>query len=393
MSRAPIIIGIDPGTTSAYAILDIDKTVIDIGSAKEIGLSGLIKQIVRNGFPVVVGTDKAKVPDLIGKFAAKTGCKIAAPEYDLKVGEKKLLIKNYIFRNTHEMDALASALYAYNYYTDLIKRIMKYVKVNSKEQITNELIIYVIRRGLPIKDAAQLIEGKDEETKVVRKVIEEKDTRKKDFVGLYNKFKRLEKDNLFLKGQNAALANGNNELKQELAGLDKLLNKKSVIKSRKIDALFSFKEQRARELEKRLRENEKEISELRKEIKKAHSFISRLNRCYLLKKLNNLGIREFEGKKEGLNISKGDILLVGNVNIYNRDVLKLMEDKINVIIYEEKPNEKTRDELKFELISSKDLFVEEFGSYALVEKRQLDKGLQKKNILNKIIREYKESRK
>ena len=196
--RDPIIIGIDPGTTTGYAVLDIHGKLLDKGSSKELGLSDLIKIVIKYGIPIIVGTDKAKIPGFVEQFAAKTGSKIVFSETDLKVEEKRALTKEYIYKDSHEMDSLASALYAFNSYSNLISRIKKYIEETKKHYLFNQLLIYVIKEDISIKDAVQIIETKDEETTIVKKAVEEQKLEEKDFLRLYKQLKTLEKDKLFL---------------------------------------------------------------------------------------------------------------------------------------------------------------------------------------------------
>ena len=48
-SKPWLIVGIDPGTTVAYAILDLNGTVIKTLSKKELDLSSLITEIIKLG--------------------------------------------------------------------------------------------------------------------------------------------------------------------------------------------------------------------------------------------------------------------------------------------------------------------------------------------------------
>jgi hypothetical protein len=170
--KKPIFIGIDPGTTTGYAVLDLDGKLIKTGSSKQVGLNSLIDIIFEVGLPVACGTDKAKVPDLIEKFSIKTGCKKIKPDNDLKVGEKRELAKGKKFKNSHEMDAIASAYLTYNKFASKIRKIRRYCKKAGKDSIIENIIIYSLREGLTLENAIRLIEGNDQDTKTVRQIIE-----------------------------------------------------------------------------------------------------------------------------------------------------------------------------------------------------------------------------
>ena len=63
------IIGLDPGTTSAYAILNLKGELIKTNSGKEFSLSEMIKEIMDECTPLIVSTDKAKIPGFVEEFS------------------------------------------------------------------------------------------------------------------------------------------------------------------------------------------------------------------------------------------------------------------------------------------------------------------------------------
>jgi predicted RNase H-like nuclease (RuvC/YqgF family) len=93
-----------------------------------------------------------------------------------------------------------------------------------------------------------------------------------------------------------------------------------------------------------------------------------------------------------LNIAKGDILFVKDPNVYNQKTIGMIKDKVNVIVCVNKPTKKTRDELLFSFVSADDMLIKEFSNFAIVKKERIDKLIDKSNVLNKIIEDYKSSR-
>ena len=82
-----LIVGIDPGTTVGYALLDVNGKVVKVDSSKGLDLDTLTAKIAAVGIPLVVGCDKAKVPSLVDKFSIKVGAKLVFPSEDIKVEE------------------------------------------------------------------------------------------------------------------------------------------------------------------------------------------------------------------------------------------------------------------------------------------------------------------
>lgn len=112
----PLVVGLDIGTTSAISIHDLDRNLLFLKSRRHISTSGIIKQITFFGTPVLIATDKQNVPGKIRKIAAAFGAKIHAPDHDLLVEEKDKIV-NVSMADSHERDALASALFAFRSYS------------------------------------------------------------------------------------------------------------------------------------------------------------------------------------------------------------------------------------------------------------------------------------
>src|SRR3989338_84892 len=206
MSYELLIMGIDPGTTLGYALINTDGKLVDIGSSKNIGLGTLISKIIGIGKIIAVGTDKKEIPSFIREFSAKLGARIISPEEDAKVAEKKRLAANFKAEDYHQMDALASAFIAYNELFPLLRKIDGYVKKNKKEGIKKRIVELVVTKGISISEAVRFVERPaKEEDLIIHRVVEEKKLREFDFIRLYSKLKRAEKEIFLLKSQRSRL--------------------------------------------------------------------------------------------------------------------------------------------------------------------------------------------
>lgn len=153
-----LIIGLDPGTTTAYAILDMQGKVISLKSSKQLKLDRVIRETAEKGMPLIVGTDRSKCPGMVSRFAAKTGATKAVPEHDISGTEKKALTKGREAQNSHQKDALAAAIVAYKQYESLLKRVDKTLAKEGKPELSEEVKSIVITRKISIKKAVALIE-------------------------------------------------------------------------------------------------------------------------------------------------------------------------------------------------------------------------------------------
>ena len=150
LERKPIIIGIDPGTTIGYAILDVDGNILEINSGKHLKLSWIISHLTEFGEPIIIACDVSKAPRLIEKIARRFGAKICCPKKDLSWPEKLRITKPYkrFVKNKHERSALSAALHAY----ESIHRVVEKIKRQYKENL-GKLICRVVKKDVAIKKA------------------------------------------------------------------------------------------------------------------------------------------------------------------------------------------------------------------------------------------------
>ena len=380
VNKKLLIVGIDPGTTTGFAVLDIEGNLIHLDSSKQLDLKKLISKTLDFGKVVLVGTDKVKVPGLIEAFAAKFGARIASPQEDIKVYEKRKMISNFNFNDEHQGDALASALFAYKEIKTLLDKIDFFVEDAKKHSIRDKIKELVITKKMSIKNAASIIEKGDEESQIIEKVIAEKKLSENDFLKLYNKLKKYEAELNLIKSYN-------NNLRKRISNLekqDKLEEPKNNNKK-----FVDFKENRLRFLENRLKSREKDIEYLNLLIKKFNKIISDINNFYILKKLDTLGINEFNFKNKILNIQTNDLLLIDNPNIASASIINLLKNKVFVIVYKNLISKKIEAELPFLFISAKSLKIDEYEHFAFAEKRHFETEKSKVNLIKKIIDDYR----
>lgn len=159
-SKKALIIGIDPGSTSAVAAVDLDGEIQLLESGKNFPPSEIIERIVKVGRPVVVASDKGKTPSTVEDIRTSLGAELYEPEEDLDSERKKELGKG---ANSHEKDAVASAFYAYN---NLQREIRKIEKYNEKLDIERPEVAkrYFSDRPLEPEEDEKIENKGDEET-------------------------------------------------------------------------------------------------------------------------------------------------------------------------------------------------------------------------------------
>ena len=386
-----LVAGIDPGTTTGYALLDLDGNVVALNSSKNLGLNGLLEEVLKEGKAISVGTDKAKAPSLVSLFSAKTGARVFYPKEDLKVEEKRELTKNFDAKIGHENDALAASLFAFNRIKGIIGRVESYARENGKQAIKNRIIDLVITKELSIREAADIIEDKGkEETKIIKDAVDKEGLNQRDFIKLYHIIKRQERELFLLRRQNHNLKNYTRNLESKYS----LMQKKDIdYVNKKIQKNLSFKNKSINFLESRLYEKDNEIKKLNDMIFALEKLIASAREHIILKKLDNLGSEEFYKKMNALNILQGDTLLVKNPNIISHDVMQLIKDKIEIIITKEPASSKIRQEHGITFLDSNCLSIIDHGNFAAVPRAEIEKALRSETLLKAVIESYKQKRK
>jgi predicted RNase H-like nuclease (RuvC/YqgF family) len=121
--RDHVVVGVDPGTTTAVALVDLDGHVLDVYSTRTDDVAAVIEWIIERGRPVVVAADVTPMPDTVEKIRRSFDAAGWTPAADLPVDEKQHRTRNEAYDNDHERDALAAALYAHDAHDDQIVRV------------------------------------------------------------------------------------------------------------------------------------------------------------------------------------------------------------------------------------------------------------------------------
>ncbi|MCX6695376.1 MAG: DUF460 domain-containing protein, partial [Candidatus Altiarchaeota archaeon] len=163
-----LIVGVDPGTTTAVAVLDFRGGVVGLHSSKDLGLSGVIEYVMGLGRPSVVACDVASPPDFVSKVASNLGAVLYSPDESLTVSEKLDITRNFDVSDAHQRDALAAALNAYSVYRN------KFEKVDSLG--FGDEVKHLVVRGVPIGKASKQPEIVEEEKPVKEAAVERPQT-------------------------------------------------------------------------------------------------------------------------------------------------------------------------------------------------------------------------
>ena len=121
--RDHVLVGIDPGTTTAVAVTDLDGNVLDVLSTRTADTAAVIEWIIERGRPVVVAADVEPMPETVEKIRRSFDAAGWEPNSDLPVDEKQHRTRDHDYDNDHERDAMAAALFAFDDHEDQFERI------------------------------------------------------------------------------------------------------------------------------------------------------------------------------------------------------------------------------------------------------------------------------
>ncbi len=160
-----LIAGIDPGAVKAYAVLDIEGNVLDIGSGRTLKHEEITLKIIEHGKVFMVGSDVRVPNSAVEKIACKIGARVVAPDHDLRHSEKIKIVDSFLktkkefvdIKNRHEKDALAAALYGFKKIRVLVKKIDDYLVQHNKTHLAETVKRKVLVENSTISDAVRIL--------------------------------------------------------------------------------------------------------------------------------------------------------------------------------------------------------------------------------------------
>jgi len=121
--RDHVVVGVDPGTTTAVAIVGLDGEVLDVLSTRTADNAEVTEWIVERGRPVIVAADVTPMPSTVEKLRRSFDAAGWTPDRDLPVDVKQHRTREEGYDNDHERDAMAAAFGAFDAHTDQFDRI------------------------------------------------------------------------------------------------------------------------------------------------------------------------------------------------------------------------------------------------------------------------------
>ena len=387
------IVGIDPGSTTAVAAVDLRGNLVDVRSKKSWSAGEVVEYISSLGKPVVVATDKSNPPEFVSKIRASFNAVLYTPREDLSVEKKKGLTSRYRLLNDHERDALAAALDAYNSYKSKLINVEKRLPAGmDSDRVKAEII-----RGTPLKD---IFASESREERDVRKTHTETVSREEI----------LRRDKIIreLREENRILANRISELRKEVEKLRMRINTLSREEHERIrrDNYIRNLEREVYELRKKLKGKDEEIAALKEKIELFRKMkLLEFQGWREVKVLKKFTRDEVERAEKELGVSEGDVVYIVDSSGGSASLAEnLCRMRIKAVICGSEMSHMAADVFEnhsiprisvdeVEMLVGEDIAVVEAEKFEEIYRKKVEEMKRKKvDRLEKLVEEYRKKR-
>jgi len=403
-----LIVGIDPGTTTAVAALDLDGNLLHLASSRQMNMADVIESLYKVGKPLIIATDVQEMPYSVEKIRRAFSAIAFVPKQDVSVDTKVEMTAPFEYANDHERDALSAALDAYRQYRhkfqNLIKRIppghdldevrARVIRGQSLDSVLGEMKVPV-REPETAEAAPVLIDSgrHDERVRVLDGMVK----RLRTFVAeLQEEVKGKEYE---IHRLQARLRNVHTARDAELAKDTEVVKKDVVIQS----------------LKKRLRREERHNRNLLKRLARIKKFaeLSMDGEVVPVKVMDALTKDGLRRLAEDVGIEEGDIIFVSRTDGWGRNIVRdLAELRVKAVITASDSLAASDSQMLplfreagIPLLSDKQAGVQVRGKQGLAGKGNLESALRewqgqqekherekKSEMLEHIFKEYKSER-
>lgn len=377
------IVGIDPGTTTGFAVFDLQGKLVKAGSEKELGKDQLVWLLSEIGSPLIIGSDKRKIPGFVESVASQFGSVIHAPDNDVLAKEKRELVRGLTLNNSHEIDAAASALLAYRAFSQLVERTKRKLQEEGKEFLFDQVIVLVIKHKLSIAGALVAVEQPTlPRVQALKKLLHVPLPKSVELVRLFEDAVLFERANTLLKQKlkecQDQLLKSNKRISQLYKSVDEFSEKKAgVLLRQKDERIYQLRNERARVANMLQKENQSILALLKRLTSKTVRVVPRVS---------TLSKKNFFDE-----LIPGSILFVDNPNVLSHDSRVLLKS-FTAIMCVVSPLKQVSQQLPIPCIISDGRYVFLYKNWACIDEKWLEKKLKEDSVLFKLVQEYKKER-
>jgi predicted RNase H-like nuclease (RuvC/YqgF family) len=405
------VVGVDPGTTAAVAILDLTGSPVSIHSGKNFSIQNIISFIAQFGSPCIIASDVNPAPQAVEKLSRSFDCRLFVPPSDMSVEEKNMLTKGYSFTNFHQRDALAAALKALEYYkakfSNVDTRLQDKNLLNYSESVKN-----LVLKGYTVEKAIETLQEtekpKKPEAVIVEPVKESVNVSElqKKITDITQTVERLTAYKSELEMRVRTLENALTDAQREIRLYDRE-TRKEVMESRTIKSKESVINRLREELV--IEKERSKILSQENEILKEMQILGYSKKAFPVKVLNHFSREEIKAVDERFGIRSDDIIYLRDASGGGTSTAReLVNRGVRAVITHERMSHMAEEEFteaQIPVFSEEEVNLEALGNVGVVNKdlfenaysrwkthSQIAEAAIAEQQLEHIIGEYKEKR-
>ncbi|MFB6171008.1 MAG: DUF460 domain-containing protein [Haloarculaceae archaeon] len=411
--RDPVLVGIDPGTTTAAAVVDLDGEVLDVLSTRTATTADVIEWVIARGRPIVVAADVTPMPETVEKIRRSFTAARWTPNSDLPVDEKQHRTREEGYDNDHERDAMAAALFAFDAHQDQFARIARKVPAT-------------VDLG---KVTARVVAGEESVEAVLTDMQDDEEDDAEESEHTPRELTPEEKEIKRLESRVERLEAHAEDLDEQLAAKDEQLEEyeQKLTEARREERREARERRAVTRLE---RENERLERELADERDRVEELEDKLERLKALWKLDHSNFADVDGAERGLvpvkpveqfttaaiedaherfGLAEGDVVLLRDASGAGRSTAERLADLDPRVVLKHGGLSDVADEVLFEheipVGPADDVAIQEVDELAVAREQEVEavvddwveraedrRSQQKAETLDKLISEHRAER-
>ncbi len=313
-----LIVGLDPGTTTGIAAVDLDGNLVLLTSSRQMTMSDIIEELYRAGKPLIIASDVQQMPYSVEKIRRAFNAIPYTPRQSLSVEAKYDLTAPFSYTNDHERDSLSAALDAYRSLQNKFRNIAKRVKPG----VDLDEVRARVLRGQPLDTVLTDMQGVPAPEKPAApptEAVPERPVEDERVMALDGMVKRL-------RSYVQELQEDLRERDREVERLRQSVRRARSATEQKVrrDAELATKNATIESLREQLRGERRRSRRLKKRLERMQTVaeIEISEDSTPIKVLDSLTREGVRGLQEGIGISAGDVLYVPRAHGWGRGVVK-----------------------------------------------------------------------
>ncbi len=313
-----LIVGLDPGTTTGIAAVDLDGNLVLLSSSRQMTMSDIVEEIYRAGKPLIIASDVQQMPYSVEKIRRAFNAIPYTPRQSLSVEAKYDLTASFSYTNDHERDSLSAALDAYRSLQNKFRNITKRVRPG----VDLDEVRARVLRGQPLDTVLTDLQGTPAAEKPAAppaEAVPERPVEDEQVIALDGIVKRL-------RSYVQELQDDLRERDREMERLRQAVKRARSATEQKVrrDAELATKDATIGSLREQLRSERRRSRRLKKRLDRMEAVAKiEITEDYTpLKVLDSLTREGVRSLQEGVGISQGDVLYVPRAHGWGRGVVK-----------------------------------------------------------------------